>query len=463
MRRFSLIVALVVTLGTAACGGSGSDERVVLVDYSSDEYASAAFFNYPAKLDATPGQTILFKQEWTGEPHTVTGGAVVNDAIVKGKDWVEFFESFDALASEGGAELPNPEDPGAATVADFANALKTASDKAGAKKVIDSYNNVRASGVALPDLDNPPAAAFAELVTQIEEESDKAFSGLPFAFDDSDAVAQNVGQPCYKRTGTFPEEPSKPCTKAQQNQPAFDGKQAVYNSGLIRYEGPEGNTFEMKLADDIKPGTYFFYCAVHGLGQTTELEVKPKGTEVESRVSVARRARDEAEKTLLPLDKVYREALRSNTVTIEGEKIEGPFAGLVAAGADHALLNEFLPRKVTTKVNEPITWKAFGSDHTISFDVPKYFPILEFDTKDGVRLNPRLGRPAGGAPDIPEQDGFGVLKIDGGTYDGSGFWSSGLFGAEPYAEYTVRISKPGTYPYACLIHPPMIGQIVVEE
>jgi plastocyanin len=54
-----------------------------------------------------------------------------------------------------------------------------------------------------------------------------------------------------------------------------------------------------------------------------------------------------------------------------------------------------------------------------------------------------------------------VFKIDGGTYDGTGFWSSGLFGAEPYAEYTLRISKPGTYPYACLIHPSMIGQVVV--
>ncbi len=463
MRRFVLVLALVVALGAAACGEDGSGTRVVLVDYSSDEYASSAFFNYPAKLDATPGQTIVFQQEWTGEPHTVTGGSIVNDAIGKGKDWIDFFESFDALAAEGGAELPNPEDPGDATFADFAAALKSATDKAGAKKVIDAYNGVRASGVPLPDLDNPPAVGFTDFVTQVEEESDEAFSGIPLAFDDEDEVAQNVGQPCYKATGTFRDDASKPCTKAQQEQPAFDGKQTIYNSGLIRYEGPDGNTFEMELADDIKPGTYFFYCAVHGLGQTTELEVKPKGSKVESRVSVGRRARDEAEKTLLPLDKVYRSAAKTNAITVDGEKIEGPFAGLVAEGADHALLNEFLPRKITAKVNEPITWKAFGSDHTISFDVPDYFPILEFDTKDGVRFNARLGRPAGGAPDIPEQDGEGVLKIDGGTYDGTGFWSSGLFGAEPYAEYTVRISKPGTYPYACLIHPPMIGQIVVTR
>ena len=32
------------------------------------------------------------------------------------------------------------------------------------------------------------------------------------------------------------------------------------------------------------------------------------------------------------------------------------------------------------------------------------------------------------------------MEIDGGTYDGSGFWSSGLVGAEPHLRYTVRIS-----------------------
>ena len=86
---------------------------------------------------------------------------------------------------------------------------------------------------------------------------------------------------------------------------------------------------------------------------------------------------------------------------------------------------------------------------------------LEF-LKDGtVRFNPKLEPPAGGAKKLPEQQGRGIVKFDGGTYGGTGFWSSGLIGAEPYLEYTMRIGKPGSYRVACLIHPAMVGTVVV--
>jgi plastocyanin len=79
-----------------------------------------------------------------------------------------------------------------------------------------------------------------------------------------------------------------------------------------------------------------------------------------------------------------------------------------------------------------------------------------------VRLNPTLNAPAGGAPKVPNQQGPGIVKVDGGTYSGSGFWSSGVISADPYLEYTLRIAKPGTYDYACLLHPPMVGKVVVS-
>ncbi|HUR76591.1 MAG TPA: hypothetical protein VMZ22_01490 [Acidimicrobiales bacterium] len=467
MRR-ALVVCVVLSV-FAACGGASSGQRTVLVDYDGDEFSSSVFSNYPAKLEAKPGQTVVFKQAWTGEPHTVTGGAFVNDVLAKSKDWLAFFENFDKLLASG-ADIPDPENPGEATFAQFAAGLASAKNKKAAKLTGDAWRALRANGATLPDLDNPGEVSWADAVTAIDEESDKAFSGVPFAFEDEGSIAQNVGQPCFKRKGALPLEAATPCAKAQQVQPAFDGKQSVYNSGLIRYEGVRGNSFKVKLADEIDPGTYYFYCAVHGFGQLTELKVKPKDAKVESAAEVARRARAQAEDTLRPLAKVYRQTVRSGRLTLHGEKLKGPFAGLYAEGADHALINEFLPHRITAKVNEPITWTALGSDHTISFDVPKYFPIIEFDTPKGIRLNPRLSRPAGGAPEIPKpdetdeeshEDHGGPLTIDGGTYDGSGFWSSGLFGSEPYAKYTLRISKPGTYPYACLIHPPMIGQIVV--
>jgi hypothetical protein len=103
--------------------------------------------------------------------------------------------------------------------------------------------------------------------------------------------------------------------------------------------------------------------------------------------------------------------------------------------------------------------------HTISFGVPKYFPVLTFGKDGSVKRNPKLDPAAGGAktqeePDFdPENDE--PIRFDGGKYDGSGFWSSGAIGGDPYVEYTMRITKPGTYRYACLVHPPMVGTVEV--
>jgi plastocyanin len=332
--------------------------------------------------------------------------------------------------------------------------------------LVATYNKLRSQGVALPDLERPPDPnqPFSELVALANTESDKAFSGLPGAFTDDDQIAQNVGQPCFLRTGGPPEDPATPCAKASQKQPEFDGRQSYFNSGIIPYEGAKGNTFSVKLADDIAPGTYLFYCAVHGFGQRTEIEVKPKGSAIPSEGAVSREARKEINQVAAPLKKVFHDAGDDGRISIPGPdgkevQLEGPFAGL--PGKDHAAITAFVPRKIKVKAGEPITWKMMAGDHTISFNVPKYFPIMEFLADGTVRINPKLQPPAGGAEPLPAQQGTGVVHHDGGTFDGSGFWSSGLIGAEPYLEYTMRITKPGTYGYACLLHPPMVGTVEV--
>src|SRR5204863_331150 len=131
----------------------------------------------------------------------------------------------------------------------------------------------------------------------------------------------------------------------------FDGMSSFYSSGVIPYEGAQGNTFRVRLSKDIKPGKYTFFCAVHGPLQSTEVEVRGPGADVPSQAEITREARKE--------------------------------------------------------IGEVAT------------------------------------------------------SVDGGTYDGNGFWSSGLLSSDPYMEYTLRISKPGTYRYACLLHPPMVGTLVV--
>jgi plastocyanin len=256
-----------------------------------------------------------------------------------------------------------------------------------------------------------------------------------------------------------PKKEDDACAKGDQRQPTFDGKASFYSSGIIPYEGPQGNTYRVKLANDIKPGNYFFYCAVHGPQQSTEVRVRPRGAKVPSQEDVNREARTEIEDFARPMLKVFRDA-QDDKIDLDGETIEGPFAGLNVPV--HGILNAMTPSTIRTKVGEKVTWKMMGADHTISFDVPRYFPVMRF-AKDGrISLNPKLDTPAGGSPKLPK-DWEGILKIDGGTYDGSGFFSSGLMSSEPYAEYSLRFSKPGTYKYACLLHPPMVGTVTVTD
>jgi plastocyanin len=466
-RQTRALLAAVVLLAGGACGGGsgdsgGSATRRVMVDHSSDEFATFALFNFPAKVTVRQGDAVEFKQTWTGEPHTVTGGTSVTKALKDGVAWVDFFESFDALASSG-ADLPNPEDPGDATVGDFAKGFRGAENADVRDKGIKAYEELVAT-FGLPALDESSTVPFADLVEQVETKSDEYFSGLPSAFDDNDELAQNVGQPCFLDEGSPPEDTGTPCAKKEQVQPRFNGRQSSYNSGVIPYEGPRGNTFTVRIAPDAELGSYLFYCAIHGLGQKSEIEIVDADADIPSQSEVNRQIREETNEITKDLEGLYDDAKDDLEVTLPGadEPVKGPFAGL--PGKEHTAINEFVPKELTVKAGEPITWKMMGSDHSISFRVPRYFPIMEF-LKDGtVRINPKISPPAGGAIEYVEADdgeSEGPPKHDGGSYDGTGFWSSGLIGGEPYLEYTMRITKPGTYNYACLLHPPMVGRIKV--
>jgi plastocyanin len=459
MRRMAVVVvSIVLVLG--ACGsGGGSSERQVLVDYSSDEFANFVAQDFPNKLEITPGQTVVWKQTWTGEPHTVTGGALVTAKLSKTKNLLQLFDGYTSLVSTN-HDLIDPENAGDATMVDFFAALRHAKPAAKRDAVMAAWRGVQKEHPELPDIDHPPATPVSAMNDQVNQIADDAFNDLPSAHDDS-GVAQNVGQRCFLRTGAPPQETSQACTAAQQRQPVFDGKYSFYNSGVLPYQGPRGNTYRVKFAGTTKPGTYLFFCAVHGPQQTTEVVVRPKGTKVPSASAIARLGRKQANDVITPLAKTFRTTSRTGKLSWHGEKLSEPFAGLPSD--IEASINEFVPRTIHAKVDQPITWNVIGADHTISFNVPPYLPIFNFRSDGKVVFNPKVDNPTGGAPTIPDAGDEGQpRKIDGGTYDGTGFWSSGTVGGDPARQYTLRISKPGTYNYACLVHPRMIGKVVVS-
>lgn len=406
MRRFTLAAAVLLVATSCGTGSGVGSDRTVLVDWSHDEFASFFIANFPTRVEVLPGTRIVFRQTWTGEPHTVTGGTIVDEM--------------------GDTVIPLLEQWG---------------DK--------------------PDSEIPP-----DVIERFEEGT----KNIVFAFGENDDLNQTAAQPCYLDAGTPPAD-GAPC--ANRTKPAeFTGKHAFFNSGIIPYEGPGGNTFEVKLSENIEPGAYTFYCAVHGPFQRTVVEVKPPGSAVPSADDLNRRAREEIQRWAEPLTKTFEQAAADNRISLAGRTVQGPFAGLANDDVSEAAINEFVPRSMTVKAGEPITWKMLGADHTVSFNVPEYFPIVEFLDDGTVRLNPLLSPPAGGAPayegsgpDGPP-DGEAAppepAAFDAGTWDGgTAFWSSGLIGGSPWLEYTLRITKPGTYEYACLLHPPMVGTIEV--
>src|SRR5205085_4073579 len=94
------------------------------------------------------------------------------------------------------------------------------------------------------------------------------FDTLPFFFDEK-GINQAAAQPCSVAKGV--PHSAKPC-RQRKLQP-FTRTEGYYSSGFIPYLGENGNEFDMKIADNAKPGEYTYYCALHGPGMSGSIIV----------------------------------------------------------------------------------------------------------------------------------------------------------------------------------------------
>jgi len=87
------VLVLVVLMGATACGkskkssstattaGSSGSKVTVNVDGTSDAFKSAYTAFFPNEVTLHPGDTVDFKENWTGEPHTVTFGTLIDTGL----------------------------------------------------------------------------------------------------------------------------------------------------------------------------------------------------------------------------------------------------------------------------------------------------------------------------------------------------------------------------------------------
>ena len=400
--RVGVVLVALATMGLSACGGGGGgSSRTIQVDNRSDDFAGSFLGYYPRDVTVKPGMTLKFHQTWTGEPHSISTGTLPTNGIKP------------VIALLRGIQAGTKKDPG-----------------------------------------QPPP----------EYPQDLFENKLPTLFGQSAGLDQDAAHPCYINTEAELPLDNKACTAAQQKPVPFNGRQAYYSSGFIPFQGSLANSYELKIADDATPGTYFYYCNVHGVLMSGEITIK-KDAKVESQASMNRRGQAEADHISKPL-------LKALTKERAGK---GQFKGNLAGSGDHTtdsvqgIANEFTPHTIQAKVGEKVTW-TFISGHTISFNVPPYTPIFKFDKDGNLGFNDALNKPAGGWPGAPAGHNSGhsngppppAISVDAGNFDGSGGLKSTGTDFNTGDKYSVTFTKKGTYPYACLIHPGMIGKVVVK-
>jgi plastocyanin len=398
MRR-RLFIALLVPLALVAvsCGssddGGGSSsgsttttkaapqDLTVEVDGKAPNFNAAFLAYFPKAVKAHPGETISFHNNFSGEPHTVTFGTLVDAAL-------------------------------------------------------------KASASADPNGPPPPEAA-----------------KLPALLPDGPGDAnQTAAKPCVVESGDLPKD-GEGCGGAMG---PFNGTQEFYNSG---YLSPDTQTWKLTLADDTKPGTYGYYCLLHGTSMSGSIEVVDKGTTVPSPAAVSKEATAERDAGIAKV----KGAL---TALPKGEIPDlipaAPGQVLAGSGAEDPAapgINEFGPAQIKVKVGGSVTW-VFVGPHTVSFNAPKDAAnALAKGDDGGWHVNPKAFAPSGGPP-VPTNDGPpGPPKVtDGGSFDGTGFRSTGLALSFPpsLSAYKLTFTKAGTYGYVCLVHPGMTGSVVVE-
>jgi plastocyanin len=333
---------------------------------------------------------------------------------------------------------------------------------------------------SLVETGEPHTVTFGQLIEDSQAKSaelgpemameDPAVQKVPVLLPDGpgDAV-QSAAQPCYLATG---EPGTEACSEADQVQTDFNGTQSYYNSGWMTADEP----FSVTFADDIKPGKYTYICLLHAPSMAGTVTVVEPGTDIPTAAEVTADA--EAEQAAL-----YAELKPVYDATLAAAKPGEVMAGTGSPEQPSAMALTFIPESVSIKAGEAVSWTVIGP-HTITFNPPADAMPLRLEDSTGVHVNQVALAPADspGMPPPPEAEANAPtpdpnaptpdpnspppppIVIDGGTWDGTGYHSSGAILSFPpqLFAYKLAFSEPGTYPYVCTIHPGMTGTVTVQ-
>jgi len=373
--------------GDTSPGATGEANKYKLqIDSKGKAFNLVSTQYFPDQLTIHPGDSLDFKLNNTGEPHTVTLGTLIDAGL--------------AAADKQPNKGPDAEDPPEL------------------KKIPDIF----------PDSPDPAAP-----------------------------LNQSSAQPCYLDSGDKGDKLGlNACPKKEE--PEFNGKQALFNSGYLT----EDQTFSMKFAKDTAPGTYSIMCLVHRSSMRTKVNVVAAGAKADTPEEVTKKADEQVQALEKKLTPAYEKAEKGTA--------DNAVAGVGEESVMNALDADFGPKEVSVKTGGTVSWNVFLF-HTITLEPSQSaLAVLIKDSDGSVKLNQKAGMPAGGAPKLPDVPQGPPPAgppppgpVINATYDGSGFFNSGILASTPpsFWTYKIKFTKAGTYNLQCLIHPDMKGKVKV--
>jgi plastocyanin len=471
--------AAVLVAGCAGMFGTrGHDQRTVLVDYDHDEVASTFMAYFPNDLKVHAGDEVVFRQQWTGEGHSVTMGTYADRVMEIARPLMAkypdeepppevlgpFMEVFGKLpimvndnleVNQNGAQpcfldegLP-PTDPD--------TPCTDAKQQQPAFNGRQSYYN---SGF-IP-YDGPRGNEFrVQLSDDIEPGAYSYYCNLHSVFQNGtiEVVPDDQAIPSQAEVSRQAYDQIKataaPLLRAYRDAIEAEGETEVVGLTVSKpFAGwlpateatPAWINEFVPRRTEVEVGQSLTWSFVGGHTVSfnvpayfSEFIVEPDGTVEWTRDAVAPRGR----------------RLGSDA----SEPAGGPSEGTTdATEASSDPPSEGASEPPSEGASEPRDTVIAEEPADAATDGPGEQPAAAPTEGAGEEAPGEAGDPA--EPAAEEEGGPPEGQpIDAGRWDGEGFLSSGVqFGTT----FSVTFTRPGVYPYACLIHPRMVGEVVVR-
>jgi len=308
-------------------------------------------------------------------------------------------------------------------------------------------------------------------------------------------VQPNPNQTDQLQTAFFGNQPNPPCGRAGQDPCLLANPDAIEfgisSAALINPPsgGDQQNTsFVITLDPALPLGPYYFTSIADGPTMSGRIDVVAPDQPVQSASELQATAERQYEADLALLagyDRVGNPPEASNP---DGTKTWQIDAG---SSPDNARLsiNEFSIPQIIVHAGDMVTWtnRSPGSvAHTVSFagasdsgtaDLNPYQPVC-VDPTGAPQLPPAGSFPPdvwntcpgaeanllteASQPSVPSGAGISDSPLTSGILLNQEYLDSPIGDGLPFASsYSIVFPNPGTYEYACAIHPGMVGTVVV--